>query len=346
MLENNLFAYCFNNPVNMTDEDGQWPSWATKVLIGVAIIAAIAVVTVATAGTGTALACFAAGALNGALVGAATGAATGAAIGAVGHRISTGSWKGAGRAALNGGADGFMWGAIGGAISGGLTSNVCFVAGTAVLTASGHVAIETIKDGDMVWSENPETGEKALKRVVQTFVHDVDHIVNVDVDGDEIKCTDEHPFWVVGKGWTGASHLQKGDKVKLKCGKIVAVDNVTVEQLKIPVKVYNFEVEDFHTYFVEKNSVLVHNMCTAPKNIFSSIKNAPGYSKNFVKVQNGLKKVNVNNKELLANLNKVGSGWKKVYQNGYINGQKVSYHYFQDAAGKIFDFAAHYGKWS
>jgi len=25
-----LFAYCFNNPINMTDEDGHWPKWATK----------------------------------------------------------------------------------------------------------------------------------------------------------------------------------------------------------------------------------------------------------------------------------------------------------------------------
>ena len=25
ILENNLFAYCFNNPVNMTDDTGHWP---------------------------------------------------------------------------------------------------------------------------------------------------------------------------------------------------------------------------------------------------------------------------------------------------------------------------------
>ena len=49
---------------------------------------------------------------------------------------------------------------------------------------------------------------------------------------------------------------------------------------------------------------------------------------------------------LLEQLNEFGTGWKKVYQNGWIDGQKVSYHYFQDATGKIFDFAAHYGKWS
>lgn len=32
----------------------------------------------------------------------------------------------------------------------------------------------------------------------------------------------------------------------------------------MPIKVYNFEVEDFHTYFVGESSVLVHNDCGTP----------------------------------------------------------------------------------
>ena len=31
-VQYNLFAYCFNNPVNMTDETGAWPSWVGKVV--------------------------------------------------------------------------------------------------------------------------------------------------------------------------------------------------------------------------------------------------------------------------------------------------------------------------
>ena len=30
VLGYNLFAYCQNNPVNMSDPGGNWPSWATK----------------------------------------------------------------------------------------------------------------------------------------------------------------------------------------------------------------------------------------------------------------------------------------------------------------------------
>ena len=175
LLGYNVFSYCFNNPVNKSDADGNWPKWSTKVLIGAAVIAAAAIVTVATAGaaSGTLVAavhCVVAGALKGAIIGAAVGAASGAATAVVENRVKTGSWKGSGQAALEGGASGFMTGAITGAVTGGMNSNVCFVAGTSVLTSSGYVAIEDITAGDKVWSENPETGEKELKEVVQTFL--------------------------------------------------------------------------------------------------------------------------------------------------------------------------------
>ena len=34
-----------------------------------------------------------------------------------------------------------------------------------------------------------------------------------------------------------------------------------IEELEVEEKTYNFEVEDFHTYYVGENSVLVHNIC-------------------------------------------------------------------------------------
>ena len=73
----NLYQYCFNNPVNMEDEDGGWPKWVTQVLVGTAVIAAAAALTVATAGTGTALAAVAVGALKGSVIGAIGGTAVG-----------------------------------------------------------------------------------------------------------------------------------------------------------------------------------------------------------------------------------------------------------------------------
>lgn len=132
VLGYNLFAYCTNNPINMSDPSGNWPKWATKLVAAVAVVAVVAVVaavTVATAGAGTAIAAVAVGAAKGAAIGFAVGAATGAAGGAISHRISTGRWGGAGEAALNGMASGALSGAIGGAITGGITGGLSYNSG-------------------------------------------------------------------------------------------------------------------------------------------------------------------------------------------------------------------------
>ena len=45
----NMFVYCMNNPVNMSDTNGNWPKWAT-IAAAVAISVAAVAVTVATLG--------------------------------------------------------------------------------------------------------------------------------------------------------------------------------------------------------------------------------------------------------------------------------------------------------
>mgnify|MGYP002566797125 FL=1 len=287
----NLFAYCFNNPVNLFDENGNWPSWAKKLVAAVAVVAVVTVVaavTVATAGAGTAVAAVAVGAAKGAAIGLVTGAATGAATG----YLATGTLEGT----LNGMADGALSGSITGAVTGGIqggmsytpkptaattpSSGACFVQGTAVLTSTGLVAIEKLRSGDRVWAENPETGERALKEVVQTFVRETDELIHISVLEEEIIATAEHPFYVPQKGWTSAVQLRAGDILVLNNGKYVTVEKVQHEFLEVPVKVYNFEVQDFHTYYVGRNSVLVHNACSVPKSTpkltkSTGVKNTP-----------------------------------------------------------------------
>ncbi|NEU05778.1 polymorphic toxin-type HINT domain-containing protein [Clostridium senegalense] len=72
----------------------------------------------------------------------------------------------------------------------------------------------------------------------------------------------DHPFWIVGKGWTGAGEIKEGDKVLLSSGKTLKVTNSYKEKLNKSVKVYNFEVSNWHTYFVSDAGVLVHNTCS------------------------------------------------------------------------------------
>ena len=281
-LSYNLFAYCMNNPVNRFDANGNWslPNWA-KVAIGVGIIAAAAAVTVATGGAaaGTLVAavhCAAQGALVGAATQGALGAVTGGISGAVMHRMTTGSWSGATNAAIDGAATGFMTGAVTGAITGALSSPQCFVAGTTVLTATGAVAIEIIQKGDMVWAWDEETRDVALKEVVETYINETDELVHVFVNGEEIVTTPAHPFYSPVKGWTNAVHLRAGDILVLVNGEYVVVEKVQHEILEEPVTVYNFQVEDYHTYYVA-GGVLVHNKC-GDTGTYNKLKNAKEYN--------------------------------------------------------------------
>ena len=265
-LSHNLFAYCHNNPVNLSDSGGNLPTWAKKLAVAAAVVvtvAAVAAVTVATGGATTALACAAVGAAKGAAIGFVTGAVSGAATGAVTHIATTGSTVGIGDAMLNGMADGALTGAISGAVTGALTAPNCFIAGTAVLAAAGAVAIETIQAGDMVWAWDEETGEVALKEVVETYVNETHELVHVFANDEEIVTTPGHPFYSPVKGWTKAVELRAGDILVLVNGEYVIVEKIQHETLEAPVTVYNFQVEDYHTYYVTNAGVLVHNMCAA-----------------------------------------------------------------------------------
>ena len=62
------------------------------------------------------------------------------------------------------------------------------------------------------------------------------------------------------KGLTGACQLRAGDILVLVNGEYVIVEQVQHEILEAPVATYNFEVQDFHTYYVGESAVLVHVM--------------------------------------------------------------------------------------
>ena len=71
-----MFAYCFNDPINLSDHTGNWPKWAKlAAVVGASVlaVAAVAAITVATGGT-------AAPVIVGALLGAVTSGAVDAAL--------------------------------------------------------------------------------------------------------------------------------------------------------------------------------------------------------------------------------------------------------------------------
>ncbi len=145
----------------------------------------------------------------------------------------------------------------------------CFAAGTLVHAEDGLRPIEDVQVGDLVWSEDVATGELALRRVVQTVVTPGQPILEIvfdDGQGHEepVRVTFEHPFWT-HRGWIGARYLRPVDDVMQRSGawsRIVASRDVGMR-----VSVYNFEVEEFHTYFVGRQGVWVHNTGECFKNL-------------------------------------------------------------------------------
>ena len=139
----------------------------------------------------------------------------------------------------------------------GLTK-MCFVGGTLVATKDKTKKIEDIQEGDLVWSYNEETGKKELKKVVELSRNTSSSLVIVSVNGTEIICTPEHPFYVNGN-WIEAKDLTKGMLLTTLEGKTSPVESVKFLDEK--VKVYNFEVEGNHSYYVSDKGILVHNTC-------------------------------------------------------------------------------------
>ena len=92
----------------------------------------------------------------------------------------------------------------------------CFLAGTLI---DGR-PIETIQPGEMVNSLNHNTGMVEKRRVVRLFRNKAKGrmVVVTLSDGSSITCTENHPFFVVGKGYISACDLTTSS-VLLKHGK-------------------------------------------------------------------------------------------------------------------------------
>jgi hypothetical protein len=79
-----------------------------------------------------------------------------------------------------------------------------------------------------------------------------------------------------------AGELREGDVLRSNTGQYIAITKMERVYLDEPILVYNFEVEDWHTYFVSESMVLVHNSCAREGGIIRE----PTYYGNLSKVNN------------------------------------------------------------
>lgn len=159
----------------------------------------------------------------------------------------------------------------------------CFPADTPVSTEHGLKPIQDVRADEPVWAFDLQDGEWKLRRVVETFEHDyIGDMVTITIDGDRIKSTSGHPFWVVegedlqdrprpehisepppnsciSGRWVDSGDLRVGDTLLLKGGERVKILELALSSTR--EKVYNFHVDDLHCYAVGDCRVLVHNNC-------------------------------------------------------------------------------------
>lgn len=179
----------------------------------------------------------------------------------------------------------------------------CFPAGTLIHTEEGLCPIEQIRVGDKVWAYDAQTGKAGLKKVVLTGTRMADQLVELELEDELIQSTPDHPFYVVNAGadiekssasplhavthageehkedtvllssvWMQAMDLQPGDELYLPAQqRTVKIDAVRLIEGRR--KVYNFDVEDYATYFVGEAGVLVHNGTCIKKPRKPSLKN-------------------------------------------------------------------------
>ena len=142
----------------------------------------------------------------------------------------------------------------------------CFIKDTLVETNGGLKPIQAIAVGDKVTSEDPVSGKISFKPVLQLYHHHHKEILDLTLTDNNghtqtVGVTPGHRFMDSNvHHWVEAGQLHIGET-------LVSEHNgsLTVAGIKIDAKkqdTYNFEVKDFHTYFVGNDQAWVHNDCT------------------------------------------------------------------------------------
>ena len=131
----------------------------------------------------------------------------------------------------------------------------CFVKGTLIWTKTGKKPIETLRLGDLILSQDINSGELGYRPLVYRTVRPPSPIVDLSLEKEHILATKGHPFWVAGVGWRMAKEL--GDDAVLH-----GVSGASRIKSITPAKdaeAYNLVVADFNTYFVGDSGILVHD---------------------------------------------------------------------------------------
>jgi len=134
----------------------------------------------------------------------------------------------------------------------------CFLSGTPILMADGSTKpIEKVGKGESILAFDEATKELKPDKVKQTFRHKTDQYLIVN---GNLRVTENHPVYHNGK-WVEIGTLKQGDSLLNSDGKTVPITSMT--RVFHKAKVYNLEVNPYHTYIA--GGIVVHNKLAPPK---------------------------------------------------------------------------------
>ena len=144
-----------------------------------------------------------------------------------------------------------------------LVHNKCFVGDTLVTMADGtYKTIENIEVNDLVFTQN---GNEKVNEVVSP-IHN--NIIELSFsNGNSTKNTDDHPYYVIDKGWCSMKPQLSTELYDVKCEQLevgdifiddedTQIELLNIEKVNGEFKTYTFST-DSKTYYA--NKLLVHS---------------------------------------------------------------------------------------
>lgn len=135
-----------------------------------------------------------------------------------------------------------------------------FAADTLVWSGERGVPIQSLQPGSWVASRSERTYRDSSQQVTHIFNRRAPSYRQVETEASRFSVTEEHPFWVQGRGWTPIRDIEVGAPIATAAGDTLVLENRRVDDA---LQVFNLTVANDSSYFVGEERVWSHNAtCT------------------------------------------------------------------------------------
>ena len=99
-----------------------------------------------------------------------------------------------------------------------LNCSYCVTTDTLITTPNGLKKAGEIQEGDQVISFSLDTLKPEIDLVTAIGSRETDELYVIEVDGQNLTVTGEHPFYTKDRGWVEAKHLTEDDELLCDIG--------------------------------------------------------------------------------------------------------------------------------